>query len=82
MQLLQIIMESATPFSVNAVGRFASAFDPSTTADDASAFLAVGSLSLGLLGIMMLIDLFTIPGQLKKQEERVRNDLLVRLVSN
>lgn len=44
--------------------------------------IAVGFLPLGLLGIMMLIDLFTIPGQIKKQEERVRNDLLVRLVSN
>jgi mannose/fructose/N-acetylgalactosamine-specific phosphotransferase system component IIC len=47
-----------------------------------SAVLGVGFLPLGLLGIMMLSDLFPIPGQLKKQEARVRNDLLVRLVSS
>jgi cytochrome c-type biogenesis protein CcmE len=37
---------------------------------------------LALLAIMMLIDLFTIPSQIKKKEERLRNDLLVQLVSN
>lgn len=64
------------------LGGVASAFEPSATADDVSAVLGVGFLPLGLLGIMMLIDLFTIPGQIKKQEDRVRNDLLVRLVSS
>ncbi|MBD3887657.1 TM2 domain-containing protein [Phormidium tenue FACHB-886] len=64
------------------LGGFASAFDTTAIAEDVSAVFAVGFLPLGLLSIMMLIDLFTIPGQIKKQEERVRNDLLVRLVSN
>jgi TM2 domain-containing membrane protein YozV len=55
-------------------GGFASAFDTTATTDEVSAVFAVGLLPLGLLSIMMLIDLFTIPGLIKKQEDRVRND--------
>lgn len=64
------------------LGGFASAFDPSIAAEDVSAVLDIIFFPLELLGIMMLIDLLRIPGQLKKQEERVRNNLLMRLVSN
>jgi hypothetical protein len=64
------------------LGGFASAFDTTATTDEVGAVFAVGFLPLGLLSIMMLIDLFTIPGQIKKQEDRIRNDLLIRLVSS
>ena len=64
------------------LGGFASAFDTTATTDEVGSVLAVGFLPFGLLSIMMLVDLFTIPGQIRKQEDRVRNDLLTRLVSS
>ncbi|MFM2064614.1 MAG: hypothetical protein RLZZ507_4285 [Cyanobacteriota bacterium] len=64
------------------LGGVASAYDTSITSEDASIVLAVGLLPLGLLGIMMLLDLFTIPRQIKKHEERVSNDILVQLLKN
>ncbi|MGJ3248250.1 MAG: TM2 domain-containing protein [Elainellaceae cyanobacterium] len=64
------------------LGGFVSAFDTTATTEDMNAVFAVGFPPLGLLSIMMLVDLFTIPGQIKKQEDRVRNDLLTRLVSS
>jgi len=62
------------------LGGFASAFDPSATADEVSTIFAVSFLPLGLLSILMLIDLVTIPSQVRKQEERVRSTLLNRLI--
>lgn len=64
------------------LGGFASAYNTSTTSEDISMVLAVGLLPLGLLGLMMLLDLFTIPRQIKKHEERVSNDILVELLNN
>jgi hypothetical protein len=60
----------------------AAAFDTSDITEDISTVLAVGSLPLLWFGIMMLLDLFTIPRQIKKQEDRARNDLLTRLLSS
>ncbi|RUT12396.1 hypothetical protein DSM107010_24060 [Chroococcidiopsis cubana SAG 39.79] len=63
------------------LGGAASTID-SSTADDASLILGLGLFPFGLLGLMLFIDLFTIPGQIKKQEERVRSKLLTQLVSS
>ena len=54
----------------------------SSGAEDASTTLAVSSLFVLWFSIMILLDLFTIPRQIKKQEERTRNDLLTRLLSS
>ncbi len=64
------------------LGGFASAYDTSMTSEDISMVLVVGLLPLGLLGLMMLLDLFTIPRQIKKHEERVSNDILVQLLNH
>ncbi len=57
------------------------ALNPSAMTD-ASTVSSLGAISLLGLGLNMLIDLFTIPRQIKKQEDRVRNDLLTQLVNN
>jgi TM2 domain len=54
----------------------------SVVTEESSTVLAIGSASLALLGVRMAMDLFTIPGQIRKQEERVRNALLEQLDRN
>ncbi len=64
------------------LGGFAVASDPAVVAEGSNPVLGAGILSLGLLVIMMGMDLFTIPGQIRKQEERIRKDLLKELDNN
>jgi TM2 domain-containing membrane protein YozV len=64
------------------MGGFASAFDPAATVEEVNTALTVGILPLGLLSLLMLLDLLTIPRQIRKQEDRTRNKLLTQLVSS
>lgn len=56
----------------------------STTADaEATAFglMVVGGLALALILILLLWDMITLPGQIRRRENQVRSDLLSRLGS-
>lgn len=54
----------------------------SVVTEESSTALAIGVTALALLGVSIAIDLFTIPGQIRKQEEQVRKALLAQLDRN
>jgi TM2 domain-containing membrane protein YozV len=64
------------------LGGFAVAFDPAATVEDVNTMMTAGFLPIGLLSFLMLLDLFTIPGQIRKKDDRVRNRLLTQLASS